>query len=391
MKRWNLSTQLISFQINFLCIQTFEKITIAIFHLQLHIKWAEIYSKWEKPTQNRRHCKQNAPPGSFCSTNDWFCICPYQPGSECHELCSNDESTLFFALSSIVYNWWKELRTAVDLDGLRIDLIVIHDVITDTKHLLTKEMARKFKTIRDDNNETKMSKIKFYQILAYTGYPSKTNTFIWILTTWQSWSKIFNATDEKHDFSFMKNKKKIFNIEMIRRVHVSLAIVDENHIVKNIEKGPWRILEDMRHDRPSLRFWFVTFSGTMLNAGPVDILTPINIMSDATWNDKAHPLHAIRPAALKAMKKVLTKHVEHPKNEEAETTTNDSIKIFGTTIPLITIRRHDDNEWRGKSLIELPSMRSKIYNSIFPAQYQFVYEIIFKNWQISVFAQLKKR
>ncbi len=67
----------------------------------------------------------------------------------------------------------------------------------------------------------------------------------------------------------------------IHRSEGGLPIADESHIVKNAGKGPWRILLDMKMERPGHRFWFATSSGKIINSNPTDIAGPMDIISSA--------------------------------------------------------------------------------------------------------------
>ena len=63
---------------------------------------------------------------------------------------------------------------------------------------------------------------------------------------------------EKHRWKYQKKGQTVQQEEDIHRFHYGLAIVDECHIVKNIGKGPWGILGQMKKDRPMNRFWFMS-------------------------------------------------------------------------------------------------------------------------------------
>lgn len=58
----------------------------------------------------------------------------------------------------------------------------------------------------------------------------------------------------KHKGKYQKKGQTVQEEEDIHRFHYGLAIVEECHIVKNIGKGPWGILGQMKKDRPMNRF-----------------------------------------------------------------------------------------------------------------------------------------
>ena len=97
--------------------------------------------------------QKSAPPDFIYLINVWFDICLCQPGFECYEIYSNDESMLFFALFLIVNNWWKKLKAAVNLDVMKINLIVIYDDISDSRYYLILKKTRRLRTIRNKNND----------------------------------------------------------------------------------------------------------------------------------------------------------------------------------------------------------------------------------------------
>ena len=63
-------------------------------------------------------------------------------------------------------------------------------------------------------------------------------------------------------------------------------------LVKSVGKGPWVILEAMKHDRPMDRFWLGALSGIILNANPSDIAGPMSMIGSEAWGNKDHVYHA---------------------------------------------------------------------------------------------------
>ena len=53
--------------------------------------------------------------------------------------------------------------------------------------------------------------------------------------------------------------------------------------------------------RPSHRPMFLNLSGTLVGNSPSDLLAPLTIMYDESWNFPTHRMHTIRPEALKDM------------------------------------------------------------------------------------------
>ena len=62
----------------------FEGIGLAVFRLQLWLKWKEIFDEWRRNSDQRQHCLPNAPVGTTCPNDHWFAHCPCQPKTTLH-------------------------------------------------------------------------------------------------------------------------------------------------------------------------------------------------------------------------------------------------------------------------------------------------------------------
>ncbi len=138
---------------------------------------------------------------------------------------------------------------------------------------------------------------------------------------------------DTHKYAYTENKRKINDTQVIGRFHSGLVIIDESHNVIGEGKGPWRILETMRTDRPDDRFWLVAMSDTILTTSSMEILAPMSIMYDASWDDPKHPCHQLRPSALNSLSKVVTKSIEKPKDEDAKQKATEAVSQFGFALP----------------------------------------------------------
>lgn len=363
-----------------------------MFRFQLHRRWTEILKEWDDQPSNRRHCKQDASPDSTCPTNDWFCECPCQPRSECNRIRPVDGPTLFLVPPSNVNTWFNELRAAIDFKALGIDLVVVHSVNADLEYTMTNVKANKLRTVRDETDPmASLSKSKPCERPEQYGLPSKESVNMFLLTTWQSWHEVFKTLEEKHQYSFKVKGRKTTEIQSISRFQCGLAIVDESHTVKNIGKGMWRILKEMRTDRPDFHFWLMVMSGTMINSDPLDILAPMDILGDPSWSNPDHPYHHFRREGLQLMARTINKCIEAEDKPEAKVELSQTIDRFAEILPRFLIRRHEASFWFGHSLIKLSALRSFRYETAFPVVYESAFAAITTNWQKVVSNKLKEQ
>ena len=211
--------------------------------------------------------------GDLCPSNSCHFVCPCTTGSACHDIRPSHGPSIFFVPTSNVPTWLNELRRLVDSKVLLVKLVVVHASVSTHEFQITDDIKNTIRTVRDrGDNEARLPTSCAATNPKQRGFPSSDSSLVWILTTWNTW-QTYNKTHffEKHEWKHTKNREMLKEVDDIRRFHCGLAIVDECHIVKNVGKGPWGTLGDMKADRPSCRFWFTTLSGTILNANLADV------------------------------------------------------------------------------------------------------------------------
>jgi len=83
---------------------------------------------------------------------------------------------------------------------------------------MTTAKANRIRTIRDDSDENaKLPKSKPCDRPEQYDYPSKESTFMFILTTWQSWHGISDVVDEQHKYSFLLKGRRMTESQTVRR------------------------------------------------------------------------------------------------------------------------------------------------------------------------------
>lgn len=203
-------------------------------HLELH-RWREILKEWKDKPEKRKHCIPKAPKDAVCPTNEkWWSECSCQPSAPFRHVRPIDGPVLFMVLKSNVPNWISELGLHVDLELLKVNLVVVHDKNSSEETRFTDELQKRVTTIRD--SDISFPKNAAVNVQEMIGQPTPESNRVWILTTWQSAGKgIVQKLAETH--SYKKRKEGIVR-QTINRFHCGLAIVDEAHGVKNIGKGP---------------------------------------------------------------------------------------------------------------------------------------------------------
>lgn len=288
--------------------------------------------------------------------------------------------------------WYNELRAAVDLKAQGIELVIVHNVNADPEYAMTTAKANKLRTIRDETDFTaSLPKSKPCERPQQYGFPSKESVYMFVLTTWQSWHGVSRTLEEKHQYTFKQKGRRKTETETIRRFQCGLAIIDESHTVKNIGRGMWRILKEMRTDRPDFHFWLMVMSGTMINSDPLDILAPMEILGDPSWSSPDHPYHHFRPSGLQSMARTINKCIEAKDKPEAKVELTQTIDRFADILPHFLIRRHENSSWFGYPLVKLNAIHRFRHETRFPAAYESAFAAIADNWQKVVLKKLKEQ
>lgn len=213
---------------------------------------------------------------------------------------------LFLVFLSNVNNWFNELKIIVDFKALKIELTVVHSVIVELSHIMIIIKVNKIRTIHDDSDENvKLSKIKSCDWSEQYDKSSKKSILMFILTTWQSWHKIFNVVNEQHKYAFKQEEKRVIQTEIIHHFQCNFVIVDELHTIKNIEKNMWCMLKKMRTNQSQYHFWLMIMSETMINSDSLNILISMNILKDFSWERSNHRYHHFRSVKLKIMIRII--------------------------------------------------------------------------------------
>ncbi len=240
--------------------------------------------------------------------NDWFCECSCQLDFKCFKMRSINELTLFLISFSNVNNWFNKLKIVVDLKALKIEFTVVHSVIVELSHIMIIVKVNRIRTIHDDSDENvKLSKIKSCDWSKQHDKSSKKSILMFILTTWQSWHKIFDVVNEQHKYAFKQEEKRVIQTEIIHHFQCNFVIVNELHMIKNIKKSMWRILKKMRTNRSQYHFWLMIMSETMINSNSLNILISMNILKNLSWKRSDHQYHHFRSVELKIMIRIIIK------------------------------------------------------------------------------------
>lgn len=306
-------------------------------------------------------------------------MCPCQPKSEFSQNRPTDGPTTFLVPTSTLDSWSDKIAEAVDLKALGVFLLICHSSSVDTSLVMTTQIRDTLKTVRDPNIQ--LSRTKAVDEPSDRGYPSAESTSIWILTTWQSWEpQVAKHFKERHDFSYTEKKVKKKEREEISRILCGTFVVDECHMVKTAMKGPWKIIGSMKQDWPDARGWCVGLSGTIISADPTDIMAPLDIFRSSSWDDSTHPLHNLRPTALRDMKRLIdrAKETEQEKDQNAA---KDAVRVFAARLPNVLIRRHEDSRWYGERLMELPPLNFFEIKVKFPQKYHDAYATMISHWK----------
>ena len=376
-------------------MKTWEAIALAVFHQQLWQQWQHIRKEWANPPPDhiRRHCKADAAHEDTCPTASWTYPCPCEPSSECHHIRPVNGPSIFFVPTSSLHTWMKELRDLVDFDKLGVKLLVMHSSVLDSKVQATSNERLALKTIIDRTDpESRPPLRSAINNSKQRGFSSAESSNFWILTTWNTWHNTMKSSFiDKHRYKYQKDGQTVHKEEDIHRFHCGLAIIDECHIVKNIGKGPWGLLRQMKTDRPMNRFWFAALSGTILNANPTDIIGPIDIIGSKGWVNTQHPYHSFCEVELKKMGKAVEKSTNDQTDANIQAAAQQCIKTFGRTLPNFLIRRTEMSRWNGEPLIELKPLYQKKINTKFPLKFQAAFANSLKKWAKDKTAELAAR
>nr|AUW31018.1 hypothetical protein [Cladonia uncialis subsp. uncialis] len=278
--------------------------------------------------------------------------------------------------------WLAELRDLVDFNMLGIKLVVAHASVTDTDLQLTAQIKLNIRTARDQNDpEAQLPKKGPTTKPEQRGLPSAESRLVWILTTWNTWQVISKNNDsEKYELKYQKDKQTMIDSTEVRSFHCGLAIVDECHTVKNVGKGPWGTLRDMKTDRPGSRFWFAALSETILKTNPSDIAGPMDIIDSKTCDNHEHPYYPFSGDELKRLGRAVEQSVEEEGDSAVQDSAQQYIKTFGHTLPNFLIRRHEMSRWNRDPLIELEPLHQLKRKAIFPAKFDAAYNGSMPKW-----------
>lgn len=103
----------------------------------------------------------------------------------------------------------------------------------------------------------------------------------------------------------------------------------------------------MKTDRSNFHFWLTVMLGTMINSDPLDILAPMEILGDSSWEKPDHPYHHFRPAELQTMAITINKCIEAKERPQAQTEPSQTIDRFVYILSHFLIRRHEKSSWFG--------------------------------------------
>jgi len=249
--------------------------------MQLWLKWREIWKEWKEGSNTPRHCPQGALSDSVCplskTDRKWFARCPCEPGCELHHNRPINGPSVFIVPASNIDEWFAAINKYVDLKALGIKVLPLHKSLPSNGVNLW-NVKNQLQTLVNPNLKRPTGRNPLLE--AHYGRPSEEITFIWIVSTWETYHmRIPKEFTSIHVEKWMERKTAMKKEIVMSTMHVGFACVDESHNVKNMRVGPWKDLGQMKDERPSQRFWLVPMSGTLISADPSDIIGALDIAS----------------------------------------------------------------------------------------------------------------
>ncbi|KAL8798354.1 MAG: hypothetical protein Q9182_006733 [Xanthomendoza sp. 2 TL-2023] len=367
--------------------KTWQGAGVGVIRQWLIWQWSRIEQEWHSPSASPEHCARDAPLGSKCSAQKHRLQCPCEPDSPFHQLRPSPGCTIFFVQNGKVNDWISELNRIIDWAAMKVKLEIRHD-----NHGLDGQTIKKLRTkvdSADPNAVLRPTSANNHE--AVYGVPSEESTFIWLLTTWQTWTKAdLHLFTDTHRYRRQEGKIRFNEEQKIGRFHCGLAVIDEVHNTKGVGKGPFAPLQAMRTQRPSQRFWFVAMSGTIVAETPDDIAASLSIIGHEDWAADNHPLHPFSVQGLHDLTRSLNAWIDDPTNEKKRSKSRESIDAFAVLLPRFLIRRTEDSTWMGQLLVNLPPRYDRVETVPFPAEFEVALQDVAKQWAEGQLAKLKR-